>query len=72
MRHEHQSEHVERHAAHHEQAARHAVTDLCQVYSVAPRPPEQDRLPPEVLHLIRSPGWLFTPDILLRAALNWA
>ena len=34
--------------------ARHAVTDLCQVYSVAPHPPEQDRLPPEVLHLIRE------------------
>jgi hypothetical protein len=26
----------------------------------------------EVLHLIRSPGCLFTPDILLRAALHWA
>ncbi|HXA82438.1 MAG TPA: potassium channel family protein [Methylomirabilota bacterium] len=34
--------------------ARHAVTDLCQVYSVAPHPLEQDRLPPEVLHLIRE------------------
>jgi Ion channel len=34
--------------------ARHAVTDLCQVFSVVPHPPDQDRLPPEVLHLIRE------------------
>ena len=34
--------------------ARHAVADLCQVFSVAPHPPDQDRLPPEVLHLIRE------------------
>ncbi len=26
----------------------------------------------EVMHLVRSPACLFTPDILLRAALNWA
>jgi Ion channel len=34
--------------------ARHAVTDLCQVFSAAPRQPEQDRLPPDVLRLIRE------------------
>lgn len=27
--------------------ARHTVVDLCQVFAVAPRPPEQDRLPAE-------------------------
>jgi len=32
--------------------ARHAVVDLCQVFSVAPLPPDRDRLPPEVLQLI--------------------
>jgi hypothetical protein len=34
--------------------ARHAVTDLCQVFSVVPHPPANDRLPPEVLLLIRE------------------
>src|SRR5882762_9622591 len=34
--------------------ARHAVVDLCQVFSVAPQPPDKDRLPPEVLQLIRQ------------------
>jgi hypothetical protein len=34
--------------------ARHAVVDLCQVFSVAPLPPIKDRLPPEVLLLIRG------------------
>jgi hypothetical protein len=34
--------------------ARHAVVDLCQVFSVAPLPPNKDRLPPEVLLLIRE------------------
>jgi hypothetical protein len=34
--------------------ARHAVVDLCQVFSVVPRPPDQDRLPAEVLRLIRE------------------
>jgi hypothetical protein len=34
--------------------ARHAVTDLCQVFSVVPHPPDHDRLPPDVLHLIRE------------------
>ena len=34
--------------------ARHAVADLCQVFSVAPLPPDKDRLPPEVLLLIRE------------------
>jgi hypothetical protein len=34
--------------------ARHAVTDLCQVFSAVPRQPDQDRLPPDVLRLIRE------------------
>jgi len=34
--------------------ARHTVADLCQVYSVVPQPPDHDRLPPDVLHLIRD------------------
>ena len=34
--------------------ARHAVADLCQVFSAVPRPPEIDRLPPDVLRLIRD------------------
>jgi hypothetical protein len=34
--------------------ARHAVADLCQVFSVVPHSPEKDRLPPEVLLLIRE------------------
>ena len=34
--------------------ARHAVTDLCQVFSVVPHPLDQDRLPPDVMHLIRE------------------
>jgi hypothetical protein len=34
--------------------ARHAVTDLCQVFAAAPRPPDQDRLPPDALRLIRE------------------
>jgi len=34
--------------------ARHAVTDLCQVFSVVPHPLDQNRLPPDVLHLIRE------------------
>jgi hypothetical protein len=34
--------------------ARHAVADLCQVFSVVPHPPDKDRLPPEVLLLIRE------------------
>ncbi|HTA57662.1 MAG TPA: potassium channel family protein [Candidatus Baltobacteraceae bacterium] len=34
--------------------ARHAVADLCQVFSVAPHAPNKDRLPPEVLQLIRE------------------
>jgi Ion channel len=34
--------------------ARHAVADLCQVFSVVPLPPDKDRLPPEVLRLIRE------------------
>jgi hypothetical protein len=34
--------------------ARHAVTDLCQVFSAIPHQPDQDRLPPDVLRLIRE------------------
>ena len=34
--------------------ARHAVADLCQVFSAAPLPPPQDRLPAETLRLIRD------------------
>ena len=34
--------------------ARHAVVDLCQVFSVTPLPPPDDRLPPETLELIRK------------------
>jgi len=34
--------------------ARHAVADLCQVFSVAPKPPDKDRLPSDVLQLIRE------------------
>jgi Ion channel len=34
--------------------ARHAVADLCQVFSAAPVPPPKDRLPPETLQLIRE------------------
>ncbi|HET7105790.1 MAG TPA: potassium channel family protein [Candidatus Acidoferrum sp.] len=34
--------------------ARHAVVDLCQVFSVSPNPPKMDRLPPEVLQLVRD------------------
>ncbi|HKM66723.1 MAG TPA: potassium channel family protein [Candidatus Acidoferrum sp.] len=34
--------------------ARHAVADLCQVFSAVPQLPGQDRLPPEVLRLIRE------------------
>lgn len=34
--------------------ARHAVADLCQVFSAAPVPPPEDRLPPETLQLIRE------------------
>lgn len=34
--------------------ARHAVADLCQVFSAAPRAPETDRLPPETLAKLRS------------------
>jgi len=34
--------------------ARHAVVDLCQVFSVAPLPPDKDRLPPDVLQLIHE------------------
>ena len=34
--------------------ARHAVADLCQVFSAAPLPPPQDRLPAETLELIRA------------------
>jgi hypothetical protein len=34
--------------------ARHTVADLCQVFSAAPHAPDQDRLPAEVLHLIRE------------------
>jgi Ion channel len=33
--------------------ARHAVADLCQIFSAAPRSPETDRLPPEILHKMR-------------------
>ncbi len=33
--------------------ARHAVVDLCQVFSAAPRPPQADRLPPDTLQKIR-------------------
>jgi hypothetical protein len=33
--------------------ARHAVADLCQVFSAVPRQPDKDRLPPDVLRLIR-------------------
>src|SRR5260370_18416331 len=34
--------------------APHAVSDLCQVFSLVPHPPDKDRLPPEVLLLIRE------------------
>ena len=34
--------------------ARHAVVDLCQVFSAAPRALETDRLPPETLEKLRS------------------
>jgi len=34
--------------------ARHAVVDMCQIFSATPRPPEEDRLPPEKLKLIRE------------------
>jgi len=34
--------------------ARHAVADLCQVFSAAPVPPPEDRLPPETLQMIRE------------------
>jgi len=34
--------------------ARHAVVDLCQVFSAAPRPLETDRLPQETLEKLRS------------------
>jgi hypothetical protein len=34
--------------------ARHAVADLCQVFSAVPTFPPEDRLPPETLQLIRS------------------
>ncbi|HXX99690.1 MAG TPA: hypothetical protein VEI54_02145, partial [Candidatus Limnocylindrales bacterium] len=34
--------------------ARHAVVDLCQVFSAAPRPMEFDRLPRETLEKIRA------------------
>jgi hypothetical protein len=34
--------------------ARHAVADLCQVFSAVPVPPDQDRLPPDMLRLIRE------------------
>jgi hypothetical protein len=34
--------------------ARHAVADLCQVFSAVPVPPDQDRLPPDILRLIRE------------------
>jgi Ion channel len=33
--------------------ARHAVVDLCQVFSAVPRPPQADRLPPDTLQKIR-------------------
>ena len=33
--------------------ARHAVVDLSQVFSTAPRPPESDRLPPQILEKMR-------------------
>ena len=34
--------------------ARHAVVDLCQIFNATPRPPETDRLPPEILERIRT------------------
>src|SRR5258708_33508202 len=34
--------------------ARHAVADLCQVFSAVPVPPDQDRLTPDMLRLIRE------------------
>jgi hypothetical protein len=34
--------------------ARHAVVDLCQVFSASPRPPEKDRLPPETMEKLRA------------------
>jgi len=34
--------------------ARHAVADLCQVFSAAPVPPPEDRLPSETLQMIRD------------------
>ena len=34
--------------------ARHAVVDLCQVFSATPHPPTVDRLPPDTLQRIRS------------------
>lgn len=34
--------------------ARHAVVDLCQVFGAPPRPPEADRLPPEILERLRN------------------
>ena len=34
--------------------ARHAVVDLCQIFSAAPRPLKTDRLPPELLEKLRN------------------
>lgn len=34
--------------------ARHAVVDLCVIFRTWPRPPEQDRLPPETLAQLRA------------------
>jgi len=34
--------------------ARHAVVDLCQIFSAAPRPLQTDRLPPEIFEKIRT------------------
>src|SRR5258707_15278612 len=34
--------------------ARHAVADLCQVFSAVPVPPDRGRLPPDMLRLVRE------------------
>lgn len=34
--------------------ARHAVVDLCQIFSATPRAPKHDRLPPETLERLRA------------------
>jgi hypothetical protein len=45
--------------------ARHAVVDLCAVFSLAPRPPSPERLPPEKLEHLEH--FLAKADVLLRS-----